>query len=85
MPNIDDNICQHGNRIYNCTDCQKRENSINNTVCGHRQTDRLSDLGKHIIESCPKSYVNEYGQVIDPCHVWFSEAEEPTSWNVGNE
>lgn len=31
MPNIDDNICQHGNRIYNCADCRKRESSINNT------------------------------------------------------
>lgn len=54
--------------------------SINKSVRGHRMTDRLSDIGKHVINSCPKAYVDEYGQVIDPCHVWFSDAEDITKW-----
>ncbi len=48
----------------------------------HRNTDKLSDLGKQIIESCPEAYVNEFGQVIDPCHVWMNTVSNPTNWNV---
>ena len=48
----------------------------------HRNTTGLSDLGKHIIASCIHAYVNENGQVIDPCHMWFSELQDSTSWNI---
>ncbi|MES2287225.1 MAG: hypothetical protein V4547_16155 [Bacteroidota bacterium] len=47
----------------------------------HRNTDGLSEIGKQVIESCPEAYVNERGQVIDPCHVWFSTVSDPTSWD----
>lgn len=54
---------------------------------GHRNTDGLSGLGKRIINSCPKAYVNEWGQVIDPCHVWFSEPSEPMwiGWDMAKD
>lgn len=42
----------------------------------------ISELGKQILESCPKAYVNEFGQVIDPCHVWTSTVSDPTSWDL---
>jgi hypothetical protein len=42
----------------------------------------MSELGKHILKSCPKAYVNEAGQVIDPCHVWWTETGDPANWDV---
>lgn len=56
--------------------------TINNTVSGHRNTEGLSDLGKQIIASCPKAYVNEYGQVIDPCHAWWGGDNDIMRWDV---
>ena len=47
----------------------------------HRNTEGLSYLGKEVIRACPNAYV-ENGQVFDPCHVWFSEPQNPTDWNV---
>lgn len=44
----------------------------------------ISDLGKHILATCPKAYVNELGQIIDPCHYWISGVCDPSSWTVGN-
>lgn len=44
----------------------------------------LSDMGKHILEKCPRAYVNEYGQVVDPCHVWWTEPNDPTKWEPIN-
>lgn len=44
--------------------------------------DNLSELGYHILKTCPRAYVNELGQVIDPCHVWFTDTQDPTNWNV---
>lgn len=49
----------------------------------HRNTLGLSDIGKMVIEKCPNAYVNERGQVIDPCHFWISETHVPTSWEIG--
>jgi microsomal dipeptidase-like Zn-dependent dipeptidase len=57
---------------------EKMSDSINNRV--HRNTEGLSDIGKQIIEACPKAYVNEQGQVIDPCHVWWSNLLDPVEW-----
>lgn len=48
----------------------------------HRNTDRLSEQGKQIIEACPNAYVNELGQVIDPCHVWFNKVNDLNSWDL---
>lgn len=45
-------------------------------------TPSLSELGRHILRTCPNAYVNEHGQVIDPCHVWFSNMHDPTTWDV---
>jgi len=46
----------------------------------NRNTEGLSEMGKKVIESCQNAYVNEFGQVIDPCHVWWSEPNDPTKW-----
>lgn len=46
----------------------------------HRNTEGLSELGKQIIHNCLNAYVNELGQVIDPCHAYFSELQDPTKW-----
>lgn len=48
----------------------------------HRNTENLSELGKQIIENCPNAYINEYGQVIDPCCFWSSVINDPTNWNI---
>lgn len=48
----------------------------------HRNTEGLSDIGKQVIESCPNAYVNERGQVIDPCHIWTSERFDPNKWSI---
>lgn len=50
----------------------------------HRNTEGLSDLGKQVINSCPNAFVNELGQVIDPCHFWLSEVWDENSWNKKN-
>lgn len=49
---------------------------------GHRNKQGLSDIGKHIIDSCQNAYVNEWGQVIDPCHMWFSDVQDQTTWTI---
>ena len=59
--------------------------AFNNTVHEHRNTKGLSDLGKHIIASCPHAFVNKWGQVIDPCHMWFGEMSDATSWSLGDD
>lgn len=40
----------------------------------------LSELGKRVLDTCPRAYVNERGEVIDPCHVWWSNVADPTAW-----
>lgn len=47
----------------------------------HRCTDGLSELGKHIIESCEHAYVLN-GQVFDQCHLYWSENQSPDSWDA---
>ena len=42
--------------------------------------EHLSDLGKYVMRSCPNAYINEAGQVIDPCHIYWSENNDPTKW-----
>jgi hypothetical protein len=53
--------------------------SLNNRL--NRNTEGLSDIGKQVIEACPNAYVNELGQVIDPCHVWCSKLMDPMDWS----
>lgn len=48
----------------------------------HRNTEGLSELGKQVIDSCPNAYINEYDQVIDPCHVWFGKTQDATTWDA---
>lgn len=55
-----------------------------NRLMGHRNTQGLSELGKRVIDECPNAYVNKLGQVIDPCHVWFSAVNDATSWDISN-
>lgn len=43
---------------------------------------KLSELGQKVLRDCPNAYINEYGQVIDPCHVYFSEPNDPAKWEV---
>lgn len=42
----------------------------------------ISDLGKHILRSCPRAYINKIGQVIDPCHIWWSDVNDATNWST---
>ena len=42
----------------------------------------LSELGKHILATCPNAYVNDAGQVIDPCHVWWTDTQDISSWDI---
>lgn len=47
---------------------------------GHRNTDGLDAIGKHIIETCPKAYVGLDGNVYDPCCFWISGVNDIDSW-----
>lgn len=40
----------------------------------------LSELGKQVLRNCQNAYINECGQVIDPCHVYWSEQNYPAKW-----
>lgn len=77
--------CSEPNCEINVNGISELETILGNNTKGsslkhHRNTEGLSDLGKQIINSCPKAYINEHGQVIDPCHVWFSNPMDETKW-----
>lgn len=39
-----------------------------------------AELRDRILESCPHAYIDDNGQVIDPCHFWFSDVQNIEKW-----
>lgn len=50
------------------------------TKSDHEIPEHISELGRQVLKNCQKSYINEYDQVIDPCHIYWSEKSDETKW-----